>query len=157
MIERVVTGGEAGAEQAAWAAARRAGVATGGYMPRGFRTEAGPAPRLGQLYGAVEFPFDDARRIRANLRRAGGLAWFGDPESPEAREAFAACRELSKPTFVVDLGFTPPGKLAGWLEVFQVATLVVSGDRESRRPGVGAIVEASLGRALEALRRRQGG
>lgn len=155
MIERIVTGGETGAEQAAWAAARREGVATGGYMPRAFRTEAGLAPRL-QLYGAVEFPFDDARRIRANLRRAGGLAWFGDPESPEAREAFAACRELSKPTFVVDLGYTPPGKLAGWLEVFQIAALVVSGDRESQNPGVGAIVEAFLARTLVALRRRAG-
>ena len=156
MVERVVTGGEAGAEQGAWAAARRAGIATGGYMPRGFRTEAGPAPRLGQLYGAVEFPFDDARRLRANVRRADALAWFGDPETAEAREAFAACREASRPFLVVDVGFTPPGSVAGWLEVFQVAVLVVSGDRESRRPGVGALVESSLGRAFEALRRRAG-
>ncbi|WP_337174970.1 putative molybdenum carrier protein [Paludisphaera sp.] len=157
MIERVVTGGETGADQGAWAAARRAGVATGGYMPRGFRTEAGPAARLGQLHGAVEFPFDDARRIRANLRRAGGLAWFGDPESPEARQAFAACEELSKPSFVVDVGYTPPAKLAGWLDVFEIRVLVVSGDRESERPGVGAAVESFLGRTFVALRRRGGG
>jgi hypothetical protein len=157
MIERVVAGGEAGAEQGAWAAARRAGVATGGYMRRGFQTEAGPAPRLGQLHGAVEFPFDDARRVRANLRRANGLVWFGDPESPEAREAFAACRELSKPWFVVDVGYTQPSRVVGWLEVFEVGVLVVSGDRESKRPGVGAAAETFLGRVLQALRRRAGG
>ena len=84
MIQKVVTGGQTGAEQAAWAAARRAGIATGGYMPRGFLTEEGPAPRSGALYGAIEFPFDDARRMRANLRRADGLFWFGDPDSPAA-------------------------------------------------------------------------
>jgi hypothetical protein len=32
MVRKVVTGGQSGAEQAAWAAARRAGIATGGYM-----------------------------------------------------------------------------------------------------------------------------
>ncbi len=156
MIERIVTGGQTGAEQGAWRAARRAGIATGGYMPRGFQTEAGPAPGLGQLHGAVEFPFDDARRVRANLRRADALLWFGDPESAEAREAFAACQELSRPWYVVDVGFTPPGKAAGWLEVFQIGVLVVSGDRESARPGVAAAAESFLGQTLRALGRRAG-
>src|SRR5689334_1544832 len=94
MIEKVVTGGQAGVEQAAWAAARRAGVATAGYMPRGFATEAGPAPRLGALHDAIEFPLDEARRVRANLRRADAMIWFGDPFSDDAKATFEACREL---------------------------------------------------------------
>lgn len=157
MLRRVVTGGQTGAEQAAWAAARRAGIATGGYMPRDFMTEDGPAPRVGQLHGAVEFPFDDARRIRANLRRADGLFWFGDPDSPEARDAFAACRELSKPYLTLDPAFTPPHDAAGWLGAFEIATLVVSGDRASQRPGIGPMVEAFLARGFESLRRRSHG
>jgi hypothetical protein len=153
MIQKVVTGGQTGAEQAAWAAARRAGIATGGYMPRGFLTEDGPAPRLGALYGAIEFPFDDARRTRANLRRADGLFWFGDPDSSEARETFAACRELAKPFLTIDPGFAPPADAVAWLSVFETATLVVAGDRASRAPGIGPRVEAFLDRVFAGLRR----
>jgi hypothetical protein len=153
MIQTVVTGGQTGAEQAGWAAARRAGIVTAGYMPRGFMTEDGPAPRVGALYGAIEFPFDDAQRIRANLRRADGLLWFGDPDSPEAGDTFAACRELAKPFLTTNPGFTPPADVVAWLSVFETTTLVVSGDRASRVPGIGPQVEAFLDRTLAALRR----
>ncbi len=153
MIQKVVTGGQAGAEQAAWAAARRAGIATGGYMSRGFQTEDGPAPRLGALYGAIEFPLDDARRTRANLRRADGLFWFGDPDSSEARDTFAACRELAKPFLTIDPGFMPTADAVAWLSVFETATLVVAGDRASRSPGIGPRAEAFLDRVFAGLRR----
>jgi hypothetical protein len=153
MIQKVVTGGQTGAEQAAWAAARRAGIATGGYMPRGFLTEEGPAPRLGALHGAIEFPFDDARRTRANLRRADGLFWFGDPDSSGASDTFAACRELAKPFLTIDPGFNAPADAVAWLSVFETATLVVAGDRASRAPGIGPRVEAFLDRVFAGLRR----
>ncbi|QEH34684.1 Putative molybdenum carrier [Aquisphaera giovannonii] len=154
MVKKVITGGQTGAEQAGWAAARRAGIETGGYMPRGFLTESGPAPRLGSLYGAIEFPFEDPLRVRGNLRRADALFWFGDPESPEAREAFAACRELGKPSLPIDPAFTPTRDAASWLEAFEVETLVVSGDRASASPGLASRVESFLGRVIETLRRR---
>ena len=98
MIQKVVTGGQTGAEQAAWVAARRAGIVTGGYMPRGFLTEDGPAPRLGALYGAIGSPWMMPGGSAHNLRRADGLFWFGDPDSPEAADTFAACRELASPS-----------------------------------------------------------
>lgn len=154
MVRKVVTGGEAGAEQAAWAAARRAGVATGGYMPAGYRTEAGPAPRLGALHGAVEFPLDDARRLRANLRRADGLLWLGDADSPAAAEALAACRELSRPFLAANPRFAPPEEAADWLLVFEIETLVASGPPASRDPEIAAIVSAYLDRVFLRLSRR---
>ncbi|WP_165236147.1 YpsA SLOG family protein [Aquisphaera insulae] len=154
MLRKIVTGGEAGAEQAGWAAARRAGIETGGYMPRGFLTEAGPAPRLGALYGAIEFPFEDPLRLRGNLRRADGLFWFGDPESPEARDTFDACRSLSRPYLVIDPAFTPSRDAAGWLEAFEVQTLVVAGDRASKTPALAPRVETYLVRVIELLRNR---
>jgi hypothetical protein len=154
MIRKLVTGGQAGVEQAAWASARRAGVATGGYMPRGFLTEEGPAPRLGALYNAIEFPFDDARRIRANLRRADGLFWFGDADSPGAVDALAACRELGKPSLTIHPRFAEPAEAAEWLNVFEIAVLVAAGDPPSRSPEIGPLVGAFLDRVFRALRRR---
>ena len=40
----IVSGGQTGADQAAWRAARTAGIATAGFMPLGYLTEDGPRP-----------------------------------------------------------------------------------------------------------------
>jgi len=153
MIQKVITGGQTGVEQAAWAAARRAGIATGGYMPRGFLTDEGPAPRLGALHGAIESPFDDARRGRANLRGANGLFWFGSTDSPEARDTFDACRELAKPFLTINPRATPIADAVTWLAVFGTAILVVTGDRAARAPGIGPLVKAYLDRTFVSLQR----
>jgi hypothetical protein len=42
VLDRVVSGGQTGADQAGWRAARASGIATGGWMPEGFLTEAEP-------------------------------------------------------------------------------------------------------------------
>ena len=54
MIERVISGGQTGADQAGLAVAKRLGVPTGGYLPKGWLTEAGPRPDLGATYGLEE-------------------------------------------------------------------------------------------------------
>ena len=150
MLRKVLTGGQTGVEQAAWAAARRAGIATGGYMPARFATEDGPAPRLGLLYGAIEFPFDDARRARANARHADGVLWLGDPTSPEARLPLAACGAEGKPFLAVQPDARPPADVVAWLRVFEVEVLMIAGDPASRSPGLGRRVEAFLDRVFAA-------
>ena len=152
MIEKLITGGQAGAEQEAWAAARRAGIATGGYMPRGFATEDGPNPRLGALYGAIEFPLDDATRARANLRRADALLWLGDPLTDDGRAAIEACRALGKPFLTAQPGLTPVSDVVSWLIVFEVKTLVVAGSPASRAPGLGPGAGPFLDRVLAGVR-----
>ena len=56
MIERVLSGGQSGADQASWRAAKTHGIPTGGAMPKGFRTEDGPRPEFAERYGAVDGP-----------------------------------------------------------------------------------------------------
>jgi hypothetical protein len=46
VLEMVISGGQTGVDQAALRAARAAGMPTGGWAPRGFLTEDGPAPWL---------------------------------------------------------------------------------------------------------------
>jgi hypothetical protein len=36
MFMKIISGGQSGADQAAWRAAKAFGIATGGWMPRGF-------------------------------------------------------------------------------------------------------------------------
>jgi hypothetical protein len=157
MIEKIITGGQAGAEQEAWASARRAGIATGGYMPRGFATEDGPSPRLGALYGAIEFPLDEPTRARANLRRADALLWLGDPLTDDGRAAIEACRALGKPFFAAEPGLTPAAEVVSWLVVFEVKTLVVAGGPASRAPDLAPRVGRFLDLVLSGVRERSPG
>ena len=54
LLEKIVSGGQCGADRAGLDAAVQLGLATGGFMPKGFRTEDGPAPELAQRYGLQE-------------------------------------------------------------------------------------------------------
>jgi hypothetical protein len=56
MLEKIVSGGQTGADQAEWRAAETYGLATGGWMPRGFLTEDCPRPDFAALYDAREMP-----------------------------------------------------------------------------------------------------
>ena len=47
MVERIISGGRTGADQAGLAVAKRLNIAIGGCMPKGWLTEAGPRPDLG--------------------------------------------------------------------------------------------------------------
>ena len=54
MVERVTSGGQAGADQAGLAVAKRLGIPTGGCMRNGWLTEDGPFPDLAAAYGLQE-------------------------------------------------------------------------------------------------------
>jgi hypothetical protein len=44
MLERVISGGQTGSDQAAWRVAKACAIPTGGFMPAGFLTDDGPQP-----------------------------------------------------------------------------------------------------------------
>ena len=49
MIGKIISGGQTGVDQAALRAAKACGIPTGGWAPKGWRTEDGPAPWLADL------------------------------------------------------------------------------------------------------------
>lgn len=71
MIGKIISGGQTGVDQAALRAAKACGIPTGGWAPKGFRTEAGPAPWLADFglreHASADYPV----RTRANCRDAG--------------------------------------------------------------------------------------
>ena len=161
MLERVISGGQRGADQAGWRTARACGIPTGGWMPLGFRTEGrlddeqvlGPDeshPEFADLYGAREIESLEYRlRTRANVRDADGVVWFGDPLSRGGRLTLALAGIVGIPSCVVELGddgrpLLPPEELADWLSDEAVGTLLVAGNRESKAPGIGEWVERYL-------------
>jgi hypothetical protein len=153
MLQRIITGGQTGADQAAWRAAARAGLATGGTMPRGFQTEAGPRPEFAARFGAIANDSDDpADRTLANVRDADAtLVLLASEPGPGTRLTIEAARTSGKPLLAVDLDQPSPEAVARWLLEHQIHTLNVAGDRESHAPGLGERVEAFLSDVIRLL------
>jgi hypothetical protein len=170
MIERIISGGQTGADQGAWRAAKAAGIAVGGWMPKGFLTEAGPRPEFAELYGAREL---DAgcpptlagqyrERTRRNMANAQALLWFGDDSSPGGRLTIGCCHAEDKPldrVFLTDPDMPLPVDVAAWIRGIEPApygspikVLNVAGNRESKAPGIGAWVERYLSEVFRLLR-----
>jgi Circularly permutated YpsA SLOG family len=145
VLDRVVSGGQTGADQAGWRAAWSAGIATGGWMPEGFLTEAGPRSDFAEMFGAMEIPGGGyPERTRANARDSDATIWFGDSDSPGGRTTLRACTGFKKPVYLVVEDLTQPSEVASWIEAEEVRVLNVAGNRESTEPGIGERVERFL-------------
>jgi hypothetical protein len=155
MIERVISGGQTGADQAAWRAAKQLGFRTGGWMPRGFLTEAGPRPEFSEMYGAVETESAEYQhRTEANAREANCTLWFGDPNSRGGRATLKAVERFGTGVCRITPGDgCRPSVTADYLwRNSWIKVLNIAGNRESHSPGIGVRVERYL---LAVFRRLQ--
>ena len=71
MLEKIISGGQSGADQAGWRTAKAFGVSSGGWMPRGFLAEDGPHPEFADEYGADGVA--GGQRPRSNRAKRPGL------------------------------------------------------------------------------------
>jgi predicted Rossmann-fold nucleotide-binding protein len=145
-LRRVVSGGQTGADQAGLRAARAAGIETGGWAPKGWMTEEGPAPWLAD-FGLIECPADGyPARTEANARDSDGTIWFGTTDSSGYRATIRACERHAKTYLLVNGGVTKPSHVIEWIRGQRIEVLNIAGNRESKNPGLGARVEAFLAR-----------
>lgn len=151
-LVKIVTGGQSGADQGALVAARAAGIATGGWAPKGWRTEAGPAPWLAD-FGLIECPEPGyAARTRANARDSDATIWFGLAGTPGYKTTIEAARFFAKTTMLVAANVIRPAHVVEWLSVHShIKTLNVAGNRESLDPGIGDRVGAFLLRVFRLM------
>jgi hypothetical protein len=163
MIERVISGGQTGADQAGWRAAKAAGIACGGYMPLDFMTEAGPRPEFAELYGAKEWPelcltlAEQYRaRTEANVMGADWVFWFGANNSRGGRATFRAVERHGPGWLAIE---KPDGLLPEQavyvLARQEVKVLMIAGNRESKAPGIGEWVERYLTEVFRLLKESQ--
>ncbi len=155
-LSRVISGGQTGVDQAALAAARRAGLETGGWVPKGWLTEAGPAPWL-ERYGLREMPSADyPRRTVKNVQDSDATLWLGDPASTGGRLTCETTRRRGKPLYVANpLAEASPSAVAAWYLALPAARILnVAGNRESVEPGIGERAERFLSEFFELLRSR---
>lgn len=153
MVERIISGGQTGADQGGLLAARDLGIPTGGYAPRGWLTESGPAADLLKPFGLEEatsprYPHRTAKNVFAS----DATVLFGNSNSTGTRLTWRLCRERKHPVYVVS---NPAGMrdadivgFRAWLSSNRVRTLNVAGNRESRNPSIGEAVRRFLCHAL---------
>jgi hypothetical protein len=151
--ERIVSGGQTGADRAAFDVALEMGLAIGGFVPRGRRAEDGPVPE--RYAPLVETDSDDpAIRTARNVEASDAtLIVSHGPLSGGSLLALEAARRARKPVLHLDLdALSEPAaaaRLREWLRVVRPHALNVAGPRASEDPVIGPATAALLRAGLD--------
>jgi Circularly permutated YpsA SLOG family len=156
MLETIFSGGQTGVDRAALDAALSAGIAAGGWCPRGRRAEDGAIP---EVYPLSETPHQAYRqRTEWNVRDSDGTLILvrGSVSGGTALTVqFALARgrphrvvRLDRPGMLAE----EPGATLDWITSNAIATLNVAGPRESQRPGLYGDARAFMDSLIAAAR-----
>jgi hypothetical protein len=153
-VQRIISGGQTGADRGALAAAIELGIEHGGFCPAGRRAEDG---RIPEHFRLVETESADyAVRTERNVLGADGtlLVTRGAPTGGSALTA-ALARRHDRALLHVDLARECDAvvMVREWLAARGIGCLNVAGPRESNCPGIAQDVRALLVSALGADRR----
>lgn len=141
-LRKICSGGQTGADQEGLRQAKRRGLATGGWCPKGWKTEKGSEPWLAE-FGLVEHPsFDYKPRTWANVRDSDVTVWFGNTDSPGYICTKNGCKHHNKPFY--------ENPTAEQMLVLAMAfeCINVAGNRISKNPWVAGQVKLAFGLIL---------
>ena len=137
--ERIVSGGQTGADRGALDFAIKHGYLHGGWAPHGREAEDGLVPLKYQLTELADGGY--RQRTRRNVEESDGtlIVNLGELDGGTlATEVFA--RQKGQPHLIVqlDAGVTADAaaNVLAWLREYTIKTLNVAGPRESKRPGI---------------------
>lgn len=145
MLERIISGGQTGADRGGLEAGKHLGLATGGFVPRDCRTEVGKDTGLLEFGCQETAAYSYDVRTAMNVRIADATVVFSPVlDSSGTRMTITCCQSQKKPYLV-----NPTREeFLIWLKVHKVKTLNVAGNRESVCNGIQDLVKAFLIGAL---------
>jgi hypothetical protein len=140
MIEKIISGGQTGADRAALDVAIRHGLPHGGWCPRGRKAEDG---RISREFHLAETPSADySQRTEWNVCDADGTVVFtlvSDASAGSLRTLEFAMKH-GKPSLHLSRsgggGEDSARTLQKFVEKNRIAVLNVAGSRESEEPGI---------------------
>ena len=151
--ERIVSGGQTGADRGALDFAIEHGYPHGGWAPEGREAEDGKIPLKYQLLELENGGY--RQRTRRNVEDSDGtlIVNLGDLDGGTlATQVFA--ERLNKPHLVVQLdhGATTEtvASVIEWVQQHQIKKLNVAGPRESKRPGIYSLTRDLLVKVHES-------
>ena len=154
VLKKIVSGGQTGADQAGLIAGMKAGLSTGGFIPKGFLTEEGSNPSLSK-YGLVETSTSSyVPRTYANAKLGDGTIRFATDFTTRGEiVTLDGITRYKKPYIDVDMNNPRPfGDVAAWIRDNKIEVLNVAGNRESVAPGIEAFAVEYLGKVIETLK-----
>jgi hypothetical protein len=136
-LRKVISGGQTGADRTGLECAKALGLETGGYAPRGYRTESGNDRSL-KDFGLEETAASDyPTRTRLNAVNSDCTVWFGRTTSAGFRCTDKGCSDAHKVMFVNP----SPEKFRELCNLYEVIN--IAGNRASTNPDViGQVREA---------------
>lgn len=151
-IERIVSGGQTGADRAALDWAMEHGIPHGGWCPAGRLAEDGTIPAR---YKLDEMPDGGGyrRRTKANVRDSDAtlIVSIEPALTGGSKETALFARRLAKPWLHVHPQMEWEAALRDWLSSVPIRTLNVAGPRESGAPEVASFTWRVLDELLRAL------
>ena len=134
-LKKIISGGQTGADQAGLWCAALLGLETGGWAPKGWKTEEGWTPWLAE-YGLKEHASSNyAPRTHANAKDGDVTLWFGNTGSPGYWCTVTGCKLAGKLPPVVNPNAIILRELAERYEIWNIA-----GNRRSTNPLVEGLV-----------------
>jgi hypothetical protein len=147
-LERIVSGGQTGADRGGLKAAIALGISIGGWVPKGRRAEDGEVP---EVYPLNETPSRDyPQRTEWNVRDSDVTVLFtwGDVFSRGTMLTKGMADKHGKPSCLVNLKTVDDheaAKMASeFIQKFNPKILNIAGTRESKAPGIEKRVEHVL-------------
>ena len=137
MIEKLVSGGQTGADIAALDVAVGYGFPHGGWCPKGRKSLDGPIP---VKYLLTETPSESyLQRTEWNVRDNDGTVVFTFAKEPTggSLKTIGFAKKHGKPFLHISRAcYDPAPKLQKFVEEHGIKTLNVAGSRESKDPGI---------------------
>ena len=139
MLEKIISGGQTGADQAALDAAIKLGIPHGGWIPRGRLTEDGPLP---DKYDLTEMPTTSyPERTKKNIRESDGTLILSHGMLSGGSEfTRKMALKYQKPMLHIDFNRMIPFDAAvvinNWMVDHDVSILNVAGPRASTDPNI---------------------
>jgi CheY-like chemotaxis protein len=151
IIEKIVSGGQTGADRAALDFAIECGVPHGGWCPKGRLAEDGPIDPRYKLQETLTWSY--AQRTEWNVRDSDGTVIFtiADCLNGGSRKTAQFTRKLGKPCLHLSAkrpGFDHAAALRCFIKQHRLKVLNVAGPRASDEPMIGKFVTKTLRTAL---------
>ena len=157
MLEKIISGGQTGVDRGALEAAIAAGVAYGGWVPKGRKAEDGQVPeRFSALREAPVAGY--LWRTERNVIDADATLVLvpGDPRrlTPGSRRTVEFAKRHGKPVRVFTLKPDRIGMTAAayWVDEGGYRILNIAGTRESKHPGVQTLAAECVSILIDRLR-----